>query len=312
MPWWGWLLLGLLVPVALWVLLVVVFFVIAQARIMLHHPEDPAVDKTWRPYAEKVKTAIQAVRKLPREDAELVSRDGLRLRARLYPASHARGTIVLMHGFRGEGMRDFVSVVPFYHRLGLNVLVPDQRAHGRSQGHWICYGAKERYDCLAWMRWVNARMGEDAPLFLGGVSMGGATVLMTLGLDIPGNLRGVVADCAFTDPWAIMRHVCVDMYHLPACLLMRPCCWLSRLITGWDYRSVSAKEILRTCHTPVLFIHGSADHFVPTEMRRQNYEACAAEKRLVIVEGAQHAVSYLQDTPLYEREVEAFVNAHLS
>lgn len=304
MAWWGWLLIVLVILLAA---TVYGAFRVAEVRAKPRTPKNLEEDRTWGPFTEQVKAAQAMVVAMPREDVEMTSYDGLKLRGSFYPCENARGTVVLMHGFRSAGLRDFGTQLPFYASLGLNILLPDQRSHGRSEGRYICYGVKERRDCLDWLHWVNQREGADKPLLLGGISMGGATVLMTLGLDTPANLKGCVADCAYTSPWEILRHVGQGRYHAPVEPLLYLCDGVSRLAAGWGYKEASPVEAVKHAKVPVLFIHGGTDDFVPTEMSQVNYDACVSEKKLVIVPGAKHATSYLTDTERYEREVRAFV-----
>ena len=58
--------------------------------------------------------------------------------------------------------------------------------------------------------------------------------------------------------------------------------------------------------TPVLFIHGTDDHFVPVEMTFENYKVCRAPRKLFVVPGADHGMSYLVDQAGYERAVKEF------
>ena len=65
-------------------------------------------------------------------------------------------------------------------------------------------------------------------------------------------------------------------------------------------------EALRNSKIPVLLIHGTDDHFVPVEMTYRNYCACASPKRLLIVPGADHGMSYLVDSEGYQSIVKRF------
>ena len=68
----------------------------------------------------------------------------------------------------------------------------------------------------------------------------------------------------------------------------------------------STLEAMKEGNVPVLFIHGTDDHFVPIEMTYENYKACTAPKRLLVVPGAEHGVSYLVDQTGYETAVQKF------
>ena len=64
-----------------------------------------------------------------------------------------------------------------------------------------------------------------------------------------------------------------------------------------EYSTLAALEKNRV---PVLFIHGADDHFVPVEMTYENYKACTAPKRLLVVPGADHGMSYLLEPEGYQ------------
>ena len=62
----------------------------------------------------------------------------------------------------------------------------------------------------------------------------------------------------------------------------------------------------------MLFIHGGDVRFVPCEMGRENYEHCGAEnKRLLIVPGAGHGLSYMIDRKAYLDTLNAFIKSSL-
>lgn len=46
---------------------------------------------------------------------------------------------------------------------------------------------------------------------------------------------------------------------------------------------------------------------MPTWMGLENYQACRAPKRILIVDGAEHAMSYLVDTKRYQEAVIEFL-----
>jgi hypothetical protein len=159
----------------------------------------------------------------------------------------------------------------------------------------------ERYDCLDWIQWVIQRFGDRLPLFLGGVSMGASTVLMASNLDLPSCVCGIIADCGFTSADAIWRYIVQNNLHLPyESVLFNELCRKRIHIGSKDFSTLDA---LKECHVPVLFIHGTDDHFVPIQMTFENYKACSSPKRLFVVPGADHGMSYYKDKEGYERAV---------
>ena len=194
-----------------------------------------------------------------------------------------------------------------HHEAGYDLLLADQRAHGRSEGRFIGFGILERRDLKAWTEELNRRFGADEPTFLAGISMGATTVLMAAGGELPDNTRGIIADCGFTSPKDIVVHELHALFHLPRYPLLPIVDLLCRLLAGYGFGDYSTLTAMETNTLPIFFIHGGGDNFVPTEMTRLNYAACRAEKRLLIVPGADHGMSWLEDPESYQRELSEFL-----
>lgn len=240
------------------------------------------------------------------EDVEITSRDGINLVGHWFECENAKRIIIAMHGWRSDWTHDFAAVSDFWHKNGCSVLYAEQRGQNNSGGDHMGFGMLERFDCLDWINWVNERTWGSLPVYLGGISMGATTVLMAAGLDLPENVCGIVADCGFTSPRDIWKHVVEKNLHLPydfpAFLIENGC----RRKLNMGSREYSAVDAMKVCKVPVLFIHGSADSFVPIEMTYENYLACTAPKRLLVVPGAEHAMSYYLDKDGYENSILSF------
>ena len=240
------------------------------------------------------------------EVVEIVSRDGVPLVGHFIPSKNPRRVIIAMHGWRSSWTKDFGTMADFWEENNCSVLYAEQRGQNNSGGDYMGFGLTERYDVLDWVNWVTERCGNELPVYLAGVSMGATTVLMAAGLDLPGNVHGIAGDCGFTSPQAIWKHVANKNLHLIYGLrgIMADTMFKERLqMATNDYSTV---EALKVCKTPVLFIHGTVDHFVPVEMTYENYTACAAPKRLLIVPGADHGMSYFTDKEGYEKAIREF------
>lgn len=290
-------------------LLIVTLFVLLCLISLRRKPADIA-DRQFPPDSHKAKlqAAVMEGRRFFRThpgELLVIEANGEELCARRFAQENPRGRIVLFHGYRSMGETDFAPVMDFYYNQGYELVLIDQRAHGKSSGLWIGFGVPERYDCLSWLRYLNATYGA-LPTFLSGVSMGCTTVLMSLGLELPANVRGVIADCGFTSPKEIISIV-LRRRHLPPLLLTPPLSLFSRLFAGYFFGEYSTLQALaENTRIPVLFLHGTDDRLVPPEMTRRNFEACRSEKELLMVEGAGHGTAYLQDRPQVEQAVKAF------
>ena len=255
----------------------------------------------------QLEQAGEILQSRPTEIVETISGDGIRLVGHLYRCENAERTIIAMHGWRSAWYRDFGIISEFWHNHGCNVLYAEQRAQGESEGEYMGFGLIERYDCISWINFLNENGFKNAPIYLAGVSMGAATVMMAAGLELPANVHGVLADCGYTSPHAIWEHILKKNLHLSyGNLRKKTIDDMFKKNNHIDTITDSCTDAMKSCKTPVIFIHGTDDHMVPVEMTYENYQACAAPKRLLIVPGAEHGMSYLVDKAGYEAALMQF------
>ena len=268
---------------------------------------DPYLSPDGTPYTEgqAIFSLIREMEALDCEPVTILSHDGLKLFGRYYHVSDDAPLQIQMHGYRGAAFRDFGGGNKLARELGLNTLVVDQRAHGKSEGHVICFGVNERFDCLRWAEYA-AKRWPGKPITLAGISMGAATVLMASDLPLPAEVKGILADCGYSSPRAIIKKVCWDLPK--AFRAFYPFTSFSAGLFGhFDPDSASALDAVRSTRLPILLIHGEADDFVPCEMSREIAAACVGPVRLETFPGAGHGGSYLQDPARYGRVVREFL-----
>ena len=306
----------------LWILLglVALVLIIAYAcfRMAFWSPDrDPAVleeylipeGEIYEPYRDEMIGWMKQCRNTPHEDVSITSFDGLTLRGKYYENIPGAPIELMFHGYRGTAERDLCGGMQRCFSLGRNALIVEQRASGRSEGNVISFGINESRDCLAWVDYMVGRFGPDVKIMLTGISMGAATVLTAAGEELPPNVFGVLADCGYTSPRDIIKKVIRDM-GLPADISYPFVKLGARLFGHFDLEKTSPIEAMERCRVPVIFFHGEGDDFVPCDMSRQNYAACAAPKRLVTVPGAGHGLSFLMDREGYLEALREFVRLY--
>lgn len=260
-------------------------------------------------HQERSTAMIKIAAEIPYEDVWITSHDGLKLHGKYYHAADNAPLQIMFHGYRSAAVRDFCGGLQEALKMGYNVLLVDQRAHGKSEGKYLTFGVKERYDCLAWVQYAVERLDPDTRILLYGMSMGAATVLMAAGLPLPKNVIGIVADCGYTAPPEILQKVVGEMGY-PVRLVYPLIRLGGRVYAGFDTKAASAAEAMEHCTLPVLFIHGEDDRFVPCQMSRENYRLCAAtNKRLLTVPNAGHGISYMEDKEAYLNAVKSFLQS---
>ena len=261
----------------------------------------------YAPFKEVIEKGANNILSAPYEKVTITSRDGISLVGRYYHVKDGAPVSILFHGYRSTLGTDCNGGYSMSVRRGYNVLVVYQRAHRESGGRTITFGVKERFDCLDWIEYINNRFGENTKILLMGLSMGAATVLMAAGLDLPANVRGVMADCGFSSPKEILQEVIKQM-KFPLRITYFFVRMSARIFGHFDPEEASAVEALKNAKVPVLIIHGDDDRFVPSRMSHDNYEACASAKEILIVPGAGHGLSYCVDARAYEKAVEDFMD----
>ena len=180
-------------------------------------------------------------------------------------------------------------------------------ASQHSEGDYIGMGWPDRRDMLQWIDWI-IRRDSEARIVLHGISMGGATVMMTAGEDLPGQVKAVVEDCGYTSVWDIFTDELDYLFHLPAFPLLNIASGLSSLRAGYSFSEASSLNQIAKAQVPVLFIHGSEDNFVHTDMVYRLYDACPTEKQLMVVEGAGHGNSFNHMPDKYFETVFSFLD----
>ena len=274
-------------------------------------PIEERVDPLWEEYQETVFEGIHWFEEQEIETVEIQSHDGLRLRGRYLEHPNAKGTILLFHGYRTDGVTDFSGVFSYYYGLGYSILSVYQRAHVMSEGKYITFGAKERFDCQRWAWYAYRRFGKDHPLLLDGMSMGASTVLMASALDLPPTVKGIIADCGFTSGWEELLHIIRGRKIPCATVIMHAADLFAKLVAGFSFRECSTTESLAKTKLPVLMIHGEADEFVPARFSKEGYAACGSEKELLLFPGAKHGLSYMVDQPRCQAALERFLRMHM-
>ncbi|AOZ93117.1 alpha/beta hydrolase [Paenibacillus crassostreae] len=268
---------------------------------------DPNLLKTSQPW----ESATDWLQEQPIRTIQIKSDDGLQLAGHYIPSPEdSNKVVILAHGYSGQG-RDMSNFAKLYQELGYHVLMPDDRGHGQSEGHYIGFGWHDRKDYLKWIDYVIASHGEGSQIILHGISMGGATVLMTSGEPLPEQVKCIVSDCAYTSVKDILTYQLKEMYKLPAFPLIPLTSLVCRLRAGYFFGEASALEQVSRTKLPILFIHGNEDRFVPYDMVHRLYEAAGSEKELLSVPHAQHGNAFFADKEGYGSKLTSFVSRYV-
>lgn len=261
------------------------------------HPTPP--QSFYDPYRAQMIEWQKAVRRMEHKSYTIVSHDGLTLHGKFYEHKPGAPIELMFHGYKGTAERDLCGGVHRCFEIGHSAFIVDHRAAGESDGRVITFGVKESLDAVQWANFIVEKVDPDARIIMTGISMGAATVLTAASMELPSNVVGILADCGYTSTKDIIKKVMRDM-KLPANMLYPLARLSARLFGGFDPEERSPIESMKSTKLPVIFFHGDADDFVPCYMSEQNFEACASEKkRLVITPGAGHGLCFPVDAEGY-------------
>ena len=287
----------------------------ATYRVAFHSPngnqnddfEYRFTDQT-RPMSYKIFRMIGAMHAMEYEKVSVESFDGHRLIGRYYEVSKDAPLCICVHGYRGTPARDFSGGARMLMEMGYNVLMPEQRATGESEGRAITFGMKEHKDCKTWIDYAIRRFGTGVKICLVGVSMGATTVLMSAVDGLPENVKGIAADCPFDSPVDIIKQVAWKDYHIPP-FIAGPAAGMAALLYGhFRLGGLTASDGAAASQVPILLIHGEDDRFVPAYMSKKIEEANPAMVTRVTFPGAGHGISFLADEEKYKKVTGDFLN----
>lgn len=254
--------------------------------------------KAYEPFYEQITAYANETAQIPHKQFCIKSFDGLKLYGKYYEYKKGAPIELMFHGYRGTAERDLAGGVQRCFELGRNALIVDQRCSGKSEGNVITFGIKEHCDCLSWIEFMIKEFGVNVRIILTGISMGASTVLIAGGYDLPKNVIGILADCGFNSAKEIIKLVIKNL-GLPQDLAYFFVKSGALIFGGFNPDKFTAEQAMKKCKVPVIFFHGEADDFVPCEMSKKNFEACASEKRLVTFKDAGHGLSFLTEPQKY-------------
>ncbi len=248
------------------------------------------LDKTYlEPFHEEFERSIDRLESFSPKGVTLPSRDGTSLFARWFYIGSSK-TVILAHGFKASAYSNCCKQAEFFLSQGYNVLLIDQRAHGKSDGKAITFGLTEQFDFLDWLTWVHNNTSSKTVIAYG-VSMGSAAVAYASAKVSSDDLQAMILDCGYSSPYEQMDNIAKEK-HIPW-KLMSPIVRLTvRIIFKCDLRDRVSTSLSKTS-VPAFFIHGTEDEVVHCDHSKRNYSSCSSPKEFFLVEGAHHTTAFI-------------------
>ncbi|MCC8016036.1 MAG: alpha/beta hydrolase, partial [Clostridiales bacterium] len=244
------------------------------------------------------------------ESLQIKAENGEKLKANLIlPEKSNSRVIIACHGARSSGLGEFRFMADYFKKGGYTVLLPEHRGCGHSDGKYMGYGTNESADTLLWLDYAKKRFSGYS-VFLMGVSMGAATVLMMSDKIKDNSVCGIVADCSYTSAWDEFSYQLKTSFHLPDFPVLYICDLYCKIFCGYSFKDAAPIKSVKNTSIPILFIHGKSDDYVPFYMQKQLYDSCSSEKYILPVDGAVHARSYYTNPEVYEKSINAFFDKY--
>ena len=251
-------------------------------------------------------------REQPYEELEIKSFDDLTLKGYLLESEQPTNKLVVMaHGYLGHGKQMALYGQYYYEELGYHFFTPDLRGHGASEGEYIGFGWHDRIDMLDWLDLLIDRFGPDTEIVMHGLSMGASTVLMASGEDLPENVKAIVADSPYTSVHDMFKYQMTRMFHIPSFPILNTTSLVTQMKAGYSLTEASSLNQVKKAEVPILYIHGGADTFVPTELAQKLYENTKSETEMITIDGAGHGESFVIAKEKYITTLNRFLDKYV-
>lgn len=274
------------------------------------------IEKSYSRYVENNLFDEALYNSASKEDITLKSFDGLNLTSTLIMNENPTNKfIVLVHGVSicYVGSLKYFDI---FYKNGFNLLIVNQRRHGKSEGKYSTYGFYEKYDVNMWIEYLKSRFGNDIILGLHGESMGAGTVMETIPLN--DSIKFVIEDCGYSNFHELIGFQITHAYkNRLVRKILRPSLIFANFFmktkAKFSMKKIVPIDIVASTSLPMMFIHGKEDYFVPWYMAVDLYKAkTKGYKELYLVEGAKHAEALEVNKIIYEKKIVTFIEKALS
>ena len=231
--------------------------------------------------SEKWSEAIQ------QKQVEVKANDNITLRGTEYlNQEETNKWAIILHGYRSNPS-SVLTIGEHFSEKGYNVLIPSMRACADSEGEYVGMGWLDKEDLKCWINLIIEE-NKNAEIILHGSSMGAAAVLMASGDELPANVKNIIADSGYTSVWDIFASEAKARFNLPEFPVLNMFQIVANRKAKYDIKEASSLEQVKKSKTPILFIHGDKDDFVPEYMCEKLYDATNCKKEKIIIHGAGH------------------------
>lgn len=268
------------------------------------NPHIKTYEETYQIEISKGRIDKAQFESLPFQDVYILTPHGYSLHALYLAAANSRKTVIFAHGF-SFSLLGSVKYMDIFRRLGYNILMYDHRCHGKSGGNNVTFGYREADDLKAVVSWALAKLGGQGIIGIHGESIGAAIALQHAAID--NRVSFYISDGSFTTLPELLKFRLKADFGLPTFPLYHIASLFAKLRAGFFFESISPIRAIQQASAPILFIHGGADTYIPTEMSKRLFETYRGRKALYLCPEAKHSESFWTDKKEYEKRVQKFL-----
>lgn len=291
-------------------LIILLVFLVGMGIIGIYFTNESFKPKYWG-YEEAYDNEVEhqlidpdVYNQIQKEEIYIESDYNCKLHGIYFPLEGAIDTVIVVHGY-SYNLFGSVKFMTFFRNQGYNVLIYDQRGHGKSGPSLCSMGHIEKEDLKKWVDYIVERNGTKGRIGTHGTSMGGATVLLHGAMDH--RVDFIIADCPFAKVWDQFSHVLKTERHLPVFPILHAATLVSYFRIGTTFSNIAPIKVLKDIKVPIFFVHGKEDGYIPPKASEDMYNVYAGPKRLYLANDADHAYAYFEHPDRYEEEVRAFL-----
>lgn len=286
-------------------ILVAIFMVSWRLTNIVIYPTVRNPQHTYEKEIEQGGFIEEEFNKLEREEITIKSPFGYDLKGMYFPGKNSNKTVIICHGIKCN-LYNSVKYMKIFMDKGFNAVIYDHRNHGNSGGENTTFGYYEKQDLKVVSDWVFQRNGDDSIVGIHGESMGAGTILQNSAMDK--RIAFYVADCPYSSMKDILQFRLKEDYKLPSFPFIPVASLISKLRVGLFFSQVCPIKNIENVETPILFIHGMEDEYIPKEMSIDMYiNKKRGIKDLYIAPNADHAESYIKNKKQYKEHIYKFL-----
>jgi len=292
----------------LWIIFLLLIFFVAAGTYFALRILKPNVQSAKQSYQEKIladKFTNDFYQPLVKQEVWIPSLYGYQLHGIYLPLEGSHKTVVITHGIETTLFAS-VKYVELFRSLGFNVLIYDLRHHGSSGGKNTTFGYYEKYDLRAIVDWAFMRTGPGGLVGTMGESLGGAIAMQHAAIDT--RPAFCIAASSFADFRQMLIYRFKYEFKLPVFPFLQLANFMTTIISGMSFESVSPLRDIQEISLPVLLIHGAEDRYVPAQMSKDLFEAKKKGIRSIyLAQNAGHADSFTNNKEEYTQQVRSFL-----